>query len=204
MLPPRVPASWRPMPCWNKATSRRSKRLLEENLNGESLTPASAEWRESLVALGRLLRVAGRYDEAALRFEEAVKRYGDLPDTWENRYLAADCYHQRAKIEMQKLAQDLVEETKIARMKRIRDFQTAALDRYRQAQEGLLKLQEIKELGPAERRRCGTPASRSPDCSWTLGNMRMPSKHTPWRPIDINTCRSDWMPTSKWRELIAT
>ena len=51
---------------------------------------------------------------------------------------------------MQKLAQDLVEETKIARMKRIRDFQTAALDRYRQAQEGLLKLQEIKELGPAE------------------------------------------------------
>jgi len=63
--------------------------LLRENLDGQSLTPASKEWRDSLFALGQLLVDQKRWREAMRRLEEAVARYGDAPQALEARYLIA-------------------------------------------------------------------------------------------------------------------
>jgi tetratricopeptide (TPR) repeat protein len=134
-----------------KGNATEAEKLLEENLGDPSLTPASKEWRDSLFALGRLLRVAGRYDEAIRRLDEAVHRYGDTPEGMETRFLLADCYHRQAGAEMGKLKQDVAERTKADRMQRIRDFQTAALNEYRQVQTWLTKRQETEELGPIEK-----------------------------------------------------
>ncbi|MGO8752363.1 MAG: tetratricopeptide repeat protein [Thermoguttaceae bacterium] len=128
-----------------------AEKLLEENLGGQSLTPASKEWRDSLFALGRLLRVAGRYDEAIRRLDEAAHRYGDSPEGMETRFLLADCYHRQAGAEIGKLKQDVAERTKAERMQRVRGFQTAALNQYRQVQSQLMKRQETEELGPIEK-----------------------------------------------------
>jgi len=129
-----------------------AQRLLEENLNGESLTPASREYRESLLALGRLLHRAKRYEEAIRRLEEVVNRYGGSRQAVEARYLIADCHRRWALEEEAKLRQDLVEQSRSARFRRIRDSLTAALGSYRQTQEALLKCQETAELTPLEKR----------------------------------------------------
>jgi tetratricopeptide (TPR) repeat protein len=63
--------------------------FLRANLDGQSLTPASKEWRDSLFALGQLLAEQGRWAEAMRRLEEAVTRYGDAPQAIEARYLIA-------------------------------------------------------------------------------------------------------------------
>jgi TolA-binding protein len=63
--------------------------FLRANLDGQSLTPASKEWRDSLFALGQLLVEQGRWAEAMRRLEEAVARYGDAPQAIEARYLIA-------------------------------------------------------------------------------------------------------------------
>ena len=127
-----------------------AQRLLEANLSGESLTPASREYRQSLSALGRLLHQAKRYEEAIRRLEEVANRYGESRQAIEARYLIADCHRRRALEETEKLKQDVVEQSRAARFRRIRDALAAALQGYRQTQETLLKCQETTELAPLE------------------------------------------------------
>lgn len=130
---------------------KQAEAFLEGNINGEVLTPASKEWRESLFVLGELLHRSGRYEEAIRRLEEAVKRYGDSRQALSARYLIADCYRQNARAEAAKLEKDLVEEARVTRAKRIHDSLSASLEQYRQAQEGLLRFQEGHDLGPLEK-----------------------------------------------------
>lgn len=134
-----------------KGDPRSAERLLEENLNGESLTPASKEYRDSLLALGTLLHQGKRYEEAIRRLDEVVSRYGASRQAIEARYLIADCHRQRALFEAGKLAQDLVEQSRAARARRMRESFAAALEGYRQTQQALLKSQEAAELGPVEK-----------------------------------------------------
>jgi len=70
--------------------------LLRENLIGELLTPASREWRDSLFELAELEYTQGRYEQAVERLDEAISRYPDDPRTSEARWLAAQCWLQRA------------------------------------------------------------------------------------------------------------
>ena len=63
---------------------------LQANLDGDQLTPASKEWRDSLFALGDLLHVAGRDAEAIVRLEDALQRYANAPQATAARYLLAD------------------------------------------------------------------------------------------------------------------
>jgi tetratricopeptide (TPR) repeat protein len=51
-----------------------AEELLQENLVGSGLTPASPEWRESLFELGQLLHADGRYKQAIEKLTEAVER----------------------------------------------------------------------------------------------------------------------------------
>jgi tetratricopeptide (TPR) repeat protein len=128
-----------------------AQRLLEANLSGESLTPASREYRESLFALGRLLHQFKRYEEAAAPLEEAVSRYPNLRQTTEARYLIADCHRRRALGEQEKLRHDLVEQSRGARVRRMSEAFTSSLKWYRQTQEALLKRQETAPLDPLEK-----------------------------------------------------
>ena len=80
-----------------------------------------------------------------------MRRYDDSPEGMVTRFLLADCYHRQAAVEATKLKQDVAERTKADRMQRIRDFQTAALNQFRQVQDRLIKRQETEELGPIEK-----------------------------------------------------
>jgi len=134
-----------------KGNSRRAQQLLEENLNGETLTPASKEYRDSLLALGRLLHRAKGYEEAIRRLEEVVNRYGDSRQALEARYLLGDCHLRFARAESEKLKDDVVEQLRSERTRRIREGLRTAAQWYRQTQQAVLKHQESSELGPVER-----------------------------------------------------
>jgi len=134
-----------------KGDLKLAEQRLEENLNSDSLTPAGKEWRESLFLLGEVLHKSGQYAEAIARLEEAVARDADSRWALGARYLVADCYHQSAKAEAEKLKHDVAEQSRAARAKRIRDLLSSARDQYLQAQDWLLRYQEAHELGPAEK-----------------------------------------------------
>ena len=69
---------------------KQAEGFLSDNLNGDQLTPAAKEWRDSLFALGDLLHLAGRDADAIVRLEEALRRYPDAPQAIAARYLLAD------------------------------------------------------------------------------------------------------------------
>jgi TolA-binding protein len=71
--------------------------MLVDNLGGGSLKPTSPEWRDSLFALGDLLYLSGRYDEAINKLQEAVERYPDEKAALAARYTIARSYHNGAE-----------------------------------------------------------------------------------------------------------
>ncbi|NUQ62425.1 MAG: tetratricopeptide repeat protein [Pirellulales bacterium] len=128
-----------------------AKQLLLENLNGEYLTPASKEWRDSLFDLGRLFHREGAYAEAIERLQEAVRRYPDSPRTLEAEYLIADSCRLTAKRLEEKLDQDRAENVRAARSKKVQEMLGAALDGYQAIQERLARRQETDELTDLEK-----------------------------------------------------
>jgi tetratricopeptide (TPR) repeat protein len=74
-----------------------AEKALTENLEAESLTPVSEEWRRSLFALARLLYDLGRYEEAGPKLDEAVERYPDDFEAPEARYRAAEAHRRAAQ-----------------------------------------------------------------------------------------------------------
>ncbi|MHB1035605.1 MAG: tetratricopeptide repeat protein [Pirellulales bacterium] len=125
--------------------------LLRANLDGESLTPASKEWRESLFALGRLLYAAGRYEEAVAKLEEAVARYPGSADAVEGRYLIAQSCQRRAEAQRERLASDAIPAARQARQQQIRQFLEAALSQYDKLLEEIAARGEKKELSSLDR-----------------------------------------------------
>ena len=92
-----------------KGDDAKAEELLRQNLEDGTLTPRSIEWRDSLFALASLMEMAGRYQEAIPRLEEAVARYPDAPQTIEARYLTAESYRRLALEARQKIADDKIE-----------------------------------------------------------------------------------------------
>jgi tetratricopeptide (TPR) repeat protein len=120
--------------------------LLQDNISGDFLTPASKEWRESLFALGQLLHTIGDYSRAIERLEEAVARYPDNPQALKARYLAADSYRQFARSSREQLQQNVVETARATHGKQIRKAYLAALELCEEIQEQLSQRQETREL----------------------------------------------------------
>lgn len=124
----------------------KAERMLRENLAAELLTPASVEWRESLMDLGQLLHQARKYDDAIGRLEEATSRYPDAPRTPVMLYLLADCHRQTARTIRDGLQKVLVESTRIARARQsIKSFD-AALKTFSRARDAIETRQEKSEL----------------------------------------------------------
>ena len=82
-----------------------AEQLLIANLTGETLTPASNEWRDSLFLLGDQLHEAGKYGQAIAKLEEAVARYPDAPQALLARYTIARAFHSAAEEPAQKASE---------------------------------------------------------------------------------------------------
>jgi tetratricopeptide (TPR) repeat protein len=120
--------------------------LLRENIVGNLLTPESKEWRESIFVLGKLLARQSRHDEAIKVLSEAVARYPDSRSAIEARYLIAEEFRSAAKIPQEKAQQDTIETARVAHLKQVQQYLTAAIQHYEDAQRILNRRQEREEL----------------------------------------------------------
>lgn len=137
--------------CLETHDIEQAESFLRENLSGDYLTPASKEWRDSLFALGRLLHNNRRYDEAIPRLDEAIRRYPEVPQAIEARYLKADSHRRCGEAVQEKLRKDLAENARAAHSKTARDYFNAALAQYKDFLEVLNRRQENVELSPQEK-----------------------------------------------------
>jgi TolA-binding protein len=134
-----------------KGDIKEAEKMLLANLNGDYLTPASKEWRDSLFLLGDLLHGAGRYAEAARRLEEAVQRYPDLSEAIFARYLLADSCRRLAFAMQDDLQKDLSGSSRATQMKQIREDFEKALAQYRIIQEKLGGNRDLAELSALDK-----------------------------------------------------
>jgi TolA-binding protein len=134
-----------------KSDLPQAEKLLLANLNGDYLTPASKEWRDSLFLLGDILHSAGRYDDAARRLEEVVKRYPDLPETISARYMLADSCCRMAFAMQDELKKDLAGSSRPTKTKRIQEYFEKALEQYRFIQEKLGGSRDLAELSSLDK-----------------------------------------------------
>jgi TolA-binding protein len=129
---------------------KEAESLLRENIAGNLLTPESKEWRESIFALGKLLAQQDRHDEAIKVLSEAVARYPDSHPAIEARYLIAEEFRSAAKIPQEKAKGDTIETARVAHLKQVQQYLTAAIEHYEDAQRILNRRQEREELTPLE------------------------------------------------------
>ena len=129
---------------------KQAEQLLLANLEGDLLTPASRQWRKSLLAIGRLYHLEGRFDEALDRLDEFVARYGKDPSALEARYLAALSARRKATKLTEELDQEKVETARQASLRVTRGYLERALKNYTTLQTTLNDLQALRPLSPLE------------------------------------------------------
>ncbi|HEX7378390.1 MAG TPA: tetratricopeptide repeat protein [Pirellulales bacterium] len=127
-----------------------AEKLLLDNLYGDALSPASTEWRQSLLLLGRLLYEAGRYPEAIERLDEAIARYPQDAAAEESRYLAAESYRRCASQVRSQEAQEATAEGRLARRRQWTQLLENGLGRFEQELNGILLRQEQRPLSRLE------------------------------------------------------
>ncbi|HTU26026.1 MAG TPA: tetratricopeptide repeat protein [Pirellulales bacterium] len=142
---------WAARAMTEKGEPQGAEKLLLQNLNGESLTPESKEWRDSLFALGKLLNEDGRYLDAIERLEEAVSRYPDARQAIEARYLIAESCLLAAKVPQEKAASDTGETARVIHRKQAAQLLERAIHYYRDTEQVLNRRQEQTELTPLEK-----------------------------------------------------
>ena len=128
----------------------RSEKLLLENLNGDFLSPASSEWRDSLFALGRLLHDGGHFQSALTRLVEAADRYPDDSRVPETSYLTAESYRQLANQTQEHLRAESTFQARLTRSRELEKLLQAALEQYDKTQASLVERQDREALGPLE------------------------------------------------------
>ena len=144
---------------------REAENMLTDNLHSDYLTPESKEWRDSLLSLGEVLVERGRLADAALRLEEYFKRYPDLPDAIEARYLAANCYYKLAVEIRDKLKNNtLTSDSAALQAKQIQDLYGKALVQYKEVRETLAKVRDAGELSSQDK-------AILRNCCFAVGNV---------------------------------
>ncbi len=107
-----------------------AEKLLMENLAGDSLTPKSLQWRDSLFTLGHLLHDSSRYLEAITKLEEAIERYPNDSQTLLARYIIARSFHSASDEPKRKLQSAKIESERQKSRKLLADYLNQALDSY--------------------------------------------------------------------------
>lgn len=136
--------------CAQRGDFERAEKLLLENLNGDFLSPASSEWRDSLFALGRLLHDGGHFQSALTRLVEAAERYPDDPRVPETRYLTAESYRQLANQVQEQLRAESTFQARLSRSRELEKLLQAALEQYEKTQARLVERQDREPLVPLE------------------------------------------------------
>src|SRR5690606_579387 len=113
----------------------KAEESLRQNLTGDTLTPASIEWRDSLFELGRLLNGVGKYEEAIGYLNEAIARYPNMPQAIEAQYLVAESYREAARVPQEKLQSAEIESVRAAQSKQMRELLEGSLTNYRSVLE---------------------------------------------------------------------
>ncbi len=121
----------------NLGDQKLAESLLQDNLDGEQLTPASREWRDSLFALGELLHGVARDREAIERLQESLDRYPDAPQATVARYLLADSSRRRAMELKAGLEKEVSSAARGARASESRRLLQQALEAYGYLQDKL-------------------------------------------------------------------
>ncbi|MBN2579323.1 MAG: tetratricopeptide repeat protein [Pirellulales bacterium] len=150
--------------CQEKGQFAEARRLLTENLQGDYLTPASKEWRGSLLTLGELLADEGRYEEAARRLEEFIGRYPDLPDNLLARYLLAETLRHSALAAEEAMKKDRARTSWGVQAERIRLLLAEALRQYRTVEEKLAAEPNAAELSARDQ-------ALLRNCSFAVGDV---------------------------------
>ena len=157
-----------------------AKRMLAANLESDALTPLSAEWRDSLVLLGRHLNTeavlqaipatplvdsnaplapedlkkleeAHRYFQQAVeRMSEALQRYPDMPKRTEIRYLVAESHRRMTRWPKAKLMNTGLDSTRIVMQQQIDQQLQLAADEYLALRDTLTERMERDELSEVE------------------------------------------------------
>ncbi len=129
---------------------KQAEAFLLENLDGEQLTPASKECRDSLFALAELLHNAARDREAIPRLDEALERYPDAPQVTVARYLLADSLRRRAMDLRAGLGKEVSSAVRSERANEIHGLLQRALDAYGFLQDNLSR-RDTEDLTPQEK-----------------------------------------------------
>ncbi|OHB77397.1 MAG: hypothetical protein A2W31_05950 [Planctomycetes bacterium RBG_16_64_10] len=124
----------------------KAEALLRNNLDSDSLTPTSSEWRDSLFALGQLLLTQQRHQEAVKHLQEAVARYPATPRATHGIHLIAQAYREAAKEPQQRLREAAVQTVRAASRREVGQLLEQALQYYQQVQTMLLGREEQSEL----------------------------------------------------------
>jgi tetratricopeptide (TPR) repeat protein len=134
-----------------KSDYEKAEQLFRANLNAEGLTPASREWRESLLLLGQLYHAQGRFTDAIRLLQEYVERYGDEPDAMLARYLVAQSNRHAAKEPLDRLAKSVTENERIKHRTHAMEFLTAAMEHFSYVQRELTLKGAVTPLDSLER-----------------------------------------------------
>lgn len=123
-----------------------AERLLRDNLSSDTLTPASREWRTTLLELSRLLAEQGRNAEAVAALEEWTERYPGAPEIARANYLLAQLERRQAASLLAQAETERVESARLARRREARQRFEQALTRYGAVVEQLQAAQATGEL----------------------------------------------------------
>jgi tetratricopeptide (TPR) repeat protein len=142
----------------------KAEELLRLNLTGDTLTPASTEWRDSLFELGRLLNNVGKYQEAIGYLNEAIARYPQVPQAIEAQYLVAESYREAARVPQERLKSAEIESVRVAQTKQARELLEGALINYKLVLEKLNRREEESPLSEHE-------AAMLRNCYFAIGSV---------------------------------
>ncbi len=133
-----------------KGDTDQARKLLEDNLESSELSWESTEWRDSLFAMGELLYMERKWDDAFLRLRDAVRRYGDDPQALIARYQMAECLRQGAKEAHDRRGSDNPGIGRVISPKQIHEQFDDALTEYQTLRDLLTQRQDTIELTPRE------------------------------------------------------
>lgn len=120
------------------------------NLENDLLAPESAEWRQSLFDLGRLLYLEQKWDDAERRLTEAVRRYPTERQSWEARYLLAETLRQQAERDRNRSATAAVASQRAGAAQSALMRLEEAVIRTEETLQGLTQLSQEEVLSPAD------------------------------------------------------
>ncbi len=150
---------------------KQAEAYLQDNLNGEQLTPASKEWRDSLFALAELLHNSGRDREAIQRLDESLQRYPDAPQAITACYLLAHSCGRLAMDLQASVGKEISSAVRGERAGESRRLLERALDGYSGLQDNLSQ-RDTESLTPQEKALLRNSRFAVGDTYFALGRYR--------------------------------